>query len=118
MSIEGMWGFISGSVNAPDDMQDGGIVVLETNRVFGGDSAMAYVGRYEIDGENIRAEVKTWCWNPQYQGETVFGAGLKQENHVVLTGKINGDIIEGEIESVLAPGLRLKAGMRKFAELP
>jgi hypothetical protein len=53
MSIEALWTVRFGD---PQDLQ-GGVIVLETGRMFGGDSIYAYSGRFELDGNHVRAEL-------------------------------------------------------------
>jgi hypothetical protein len=119
MGIEGMWKFQSGSVQNPSELKWGGIVNLETDRVFGGDSAIAYRGTYQLDGKVVTAEVYAWQWNRDAGPVTnVFGMSGPIEHRVSLTGTIDGDVLEGEIWTDQAPGLRLPIRMEKIAELP
>lgn len=122
MSVEGMWAFLSGSAGAPEDLRDGGIVVLETGRVFGGDSAMAYVGTYEVAGSRITARVRSWTWNKHYAEsgmENVFGMTGSVDYHAVLEGERDGDdLVQGAIYPEGNPEFRLGAVLKKIADLP
>jgi hypothetical protein len=53
MSIEALWTVRFGD---PNELQ-GGVIVLETGRMFGGDSIYAYSGRFDLDGGSISAEL-------------------------------------------------------------
>lgn len=81
MSVEGMWKFQSGSLAEPETLRWGGIVVLETGRVFGGDSVLAYLGSYEVDRGNVSARVRSWTWN--------LDVGEEVENVFGMTGTID-----------------------------
>lgn len=45
------------------NMQDGGygVAILETGRIFGGDSSFVYIGDYEVKNGTVYASVK--CTN-------------------------------------------------------
>lgn len=121
MSVEGMWKFQSGSLDAPTDIRWGGIVVLETGRVFGGDSAMAYLGNYETDRGKIAAQVRSWVWNtdlPEEELANVFGMTGEIDYEVVIEGTLEGQEIKGFLWPKGADNLRLPARMVKIADLP
>lgn len=118
-SVEGMWALLSGSVNAPDDMRDGGIVVLETGRVFGGDSAMAYLGTYEFTDGTLNADVRSWKWNMHHSDTAnVFGMTGHINHQVVFEGIRDGDRLKGFIAPADAPESRLRAVLVKITDLP
>lgn len=119
MSVEGMWKFQSSSIAEPKTLRWGGIVVMESGRIFGGDSVMAYLGHYEVDRGAITANVRSWTWNFDVGESTnVFGMGGAIDYQVVLEGKVNGGVIEGDLWPKEMPGMRLKCRMEKIAELP
>jgi len=121
MSVEGMWKFQSGDYGNRQQPRWGGIVVLESGRVFGGDSVMAYVGTYAIDRGQIVADVRSWTWNrdiPEDEMSNVFGMTGPIDYQVRLTGKVEGGAIVGELWPVEAPDFKLAARMEKIAELP
>lgn len=119
MSVEGMWKFQSASAEDPGTLRWGSIIVLETGRVFGGDSAMAHVGVFEVSGGAIVAAVRSWVWNHDL-GEVanVFGMTGEIDYMVKLEGAIEGDTIAGVIYPEGRPELRLACRMEKIAELP
>lgn len=121
MSIEGMWGYLSGTNDEPNELHSGGILILETGKIFGGDSMMAYKGHYEADGERVTGDVDVWRWNHAQadEVENVFGMRGHQINHKVrLNGQRVGDLIVGSIETDALPGIQLRFQMLKFSELP
>ena len=120
MSVEGLWCFQTSSVADPTTYQDGGVVVLETGRVLGGDSAFAYVGDYEVSGSEIAARVRVYQWNKAYGDiETVFGMKGPDIDYVVhLRGKRDGDFIHGVIIPEQAPDAQLPIRMLFIQNLP
>lgn len=121
MSVEGMWQFQSASFEDPENLVWGGIVILESGRVFGGDSVMAYHGSYEVDRGVIIADVRCWTWNteiPEEQMANVFGMTGPIDYQVRLEGSHDGNKIEGAIWPVADPSLKLVAAMKKIADLP
>jgi hypothetical protein len=46
---------------------NGGVAVLETNRIFGGDSGYYYVGNYTIQDSQFEATVKIVKHNPTWE---------------------------------------------------
>lgn len=124
MTVEGMWQFQSGDLGNPTFLQWGGIVVLESGRVMGGDSHIAYLGSYETAQGSVRATVRTWTWNTDVPpGHNVFGIPttlMTRESPLVvmLQGNIDGSVIAGFLNAVGAPDQKLFARMTKIAELP
>ncbi len=120
-SVEGMWAFLSGTLEAPDDMRDGGIVVLETGRVFGGDSAMAYVGHFEVNGAKLTANIRSWTWNKvlaESGVENVFGMTGQIDYKVVFEGERHGDEIRGVLFPADAQEHKVLGVLKKITDLP
>lgn len=75
-----------------------GVVVLETGRIFGGDSSFLYIGHYHVDDGMLIAEVK--CTNdrkildsifPGLDAFTVQVSGAPSGEEFVLKGHVVGD---------------------------
>src|SRR5947209_6571635 len=86
MSFEGLWWFQTTSVQNPQAFQGGGVVVLETGRVLGGDSVYSYVGNFAVDAGVITATVRVRQYNPHVVAENVFGMVGPVDYMVTLTG--------------------------------
>src|SRR5215207_8497927 len=71
MNIEGMWAAYFGDVGG--EQLNSGVVVLETERLFGGDSMIAYLGSYTASGASVTATFDTWAYNPTIVVQTAFG---------------------------------------------
>ena len=120
MSIEGMWGLLTGQYDNPVSMDAGGVVTLETGRVFGGDGAMAYIGTYQVNGKQVTADATSWTWNPAYlKNPNVFGVTGEERISIGVEGTwVADNRIEGFVFMKNNPSVRLPAVMQKFAELP
>lgn len=115
MSFEGMWCFVSGDVHS-DLVASGGVVILDTQRIYGGDSAMAYFGRFATINGVINGEVESFRYNSLIEGIDVFGQEMGpvrsstfqaslQEN-----GLLVGTLIRGNVELPLI--------LKKLRDLP
>jgi hypothetical protein len=120
-SVEGMWKFQSGDLGDREKPRWGGIVVMESGKVFGGDSVMAYLGTYEVDRGKITADVRSWNWNTDLPADeviNVFGMEGPIDYQVRLEGDVTEGAINGAIWPVEQPDFKLRARMEKIAELP
>lgn len=114
-----MWKFQTAHVGEPEVMRWGGIVVLESGRVFGGDSVMAYLGTYEVDRDNVTARVRSWTWNFDVgDSENVFGMAGAIDYVALLDGTRKDRVITGHIAPEDYPEIKLPCRMEKIAELP
>ena len=107
-----------GDVVTPGVLRNGGVVVLETGKVFGGDSGYYYLGSYEVDGKgsSFKATGKVVKHNPAWHD--AFG-DTAQQFDIEMTGTIgtNG-IITGHIKRLDKPNVSLPLRLTKKATLP
>ena len=87
--------------------RNGGVAVLETNRVFGGDSGYYYLGTYAVKNDEITAKVHIVKHDPawgnafgdnsskfeidimgQFQGQDVFGIMRRVGTQITLPIKL------------------------------
>lgn len=109
--IEGLW-----SVDFFSNTGDfgAGIVVFETDRVFGGDSQYYYLGTYTVQNHIIKGAVKvTHFANDPY---SIFGKD--KEFHLNIEGKISDQVFEAQGYRIDNPDLRIGIRFTKRAELP
>ena len=110
--IEALW-----SVEFRSNLQivGSGIVVLETGRVFGGDSSMIYVGSYQVSGDDIKAKLHIHKY--AHALGMVSSTGLN-DYHLELAGKIDHEeiVLHGHVVGALNLQMVVKAVRR--AELP
>jgi hypothetical protein len=97
-SVEGLWCFLSGDIGSAV-MQTGGVVVLDSQRIHGGDVAMAYAGTYTYVDRTLQAEVEAFLYNPAFSGQfDVFGEPTGPVRKTTLVGDLTEDgFIVGEI---------------------
>lgn len=116
--LEALWGIYFGDAHAPG-MQPGnsnaGTVVLETDRVFGGDSQYYYLGRYEAKDGTITGEATITHFNGPIN--TAWGTADKQFK-VAFDGQIGENVIDGFMWPPQAPQMKLPIKMVRMAELP
>ena len=122
MSIEGMWAVYFG--DAGGGQVNSGVAVLETGRILGGDSMMAYLGNYVVSGGDVAGEVKIWAYNPHQVVVTAFGRMGTPEGVILnLEGKYDSHAgkmgeITGHLWETSNPQLKIPAKLAKVADLP
>lgn len=116
MSVEGMWCYVSGDVHS-EVLASGGMVILDTNRVYGGDSVMAYVGKYEVKDGTVTAHVESWPYNPHFAHlPDVFGEEGEHVRQSTVTGALNQ---AGQLVGHLTrKGVSLPIVLQKMHDLP
>lgn len=117
MSVEAMWTVEFVGLPGQEANFGAGVLVLETQRAFGGDSYMYYVGSYKVNGSQISIEVAVGYHNPA--GESVFGPQFRSFTLQGI-GTVSSDhtVIEWDASMQGHPQNKLKARFRRLAELP
>jgi len=91
-----------------------GVVVLETGRVFGGDSSFVYVGDYRVENGVLVAKVR--CTNDRKERDSIFAdmneytiqiEGIPNDREFVLKGHV-----------VENPAKKIEVKLTRRAELP
>jgi len=81
-----------------------GVVVLQGNKVWGGDSQFYYIGTYKEDGDKIEADVD--C--PHHAGAMSTAFGTNEANYSLkMDGQHKGDLVTGKIWLPGNPNLKL-----------
>lgn len=115
MTVEALWTVRFGD-GASDQELNGGVAVLETGRIFGGDSAYAYVGRYQVSGDELIGDLRVIMHNSSDDFVSLYNT-REPEFRVSFDVRRRDD---GSWEGVLAraghPNARLI--LRRLAELP
>jgi hypothetical protein len=114
MSLEALYVVQFGDVTATG-LRNGGVVILDSGRMLGGDSGYYYVGKYAIDGAAITAEIDVVKHDPLWIN--AFGDSAR-ELKIRLTGAVTGKTIAGYIERVDKPEIRLPVKLTWTAPLP
>ena len=114
-SVEAVWAVQFGTLMAPDQDREGGVLALFSNRMVGGDSVMAYVGNYQTDGTQITGKLMILRHNyPAGSDADYKDHELRFE--VALEGTFLDDEISGRL--MRQGKADAKLFMRKIAPLP
>ena len=85
MSLESLWTVEFTSVENGEARNFGaGVVVFETNRIFGGDTQFYYLGKYQTDHGNLECQVSV----KNYTDESFSIFGELTEFNIVVNGKV------------------------------
>ncbi len=112
MSVEAMWTL---RFSRDNEWINGGVLILDGGRMYGGTDHYYYEGRYEFVGNELRAELRC-AW---YSGsrETPFGDTLERYT-ARLTGVRTGSRMEGRMEREDRPEDTLHFELTRRANLP
>jgi T3SS negative regulator,GrlR len=117
LMIEAMYG-VEFTSNTNDGGLGYGVVILETGRIFGGDSSFVYVGSYTLEHGLIKAKVR--CTNDRGTMASVFESesGDFKEFNLQLEGQSEPKefILQGYI--IEHPEKTITAKLTLRAELP
>lgn len=113
--IEALYVVEFADILAPGKMRNGGVAVLETNRVLGGDSGYYYVGNYTIKDGQIDANVRIVKHNAVWAN--VFG-DASQSFNVKMQGTVSNGVMNGHMERLDRPGMRLPVRLTWKEDLP
>lgn len=115
-TMEGLYLVGFGDVALPGQpYRNGGVAVLETNRIFGGDSGYYYVGTFEVHGSRIEATVRVVKHDPNWIN--AFGDASTSFT-VKLQGSRSNGIIQGSMERTDMPGKQLPVRLTWKEPLP
>lgn len=95
--------------------RNGGVAVLETNRIFGGDSSYYYIGRYTIKDNHFEAKARIVKYNQNLPN--VFGDNSPSFN-INIQGQVNNGVLQGMMERLDKPGVRLPLRLTWKEDLP
>lgn len=114
-SVEALWLVNFGDYETPNEARNGGVLVLETERGFGGDSGYAYVGTYNVSSDKFEADISISRFNPEV--ESVWGPDVTElDVHASLTREDH--IMYGTMWPVVAPDQKLAVFLVRFRDLP
>ena len=90
-TVEALW---TATFAVPQGRKNGGVVVLDQGRVFGGDSQYYYEGRYEVEGDILTADFRAH----HYHGEPITSFGDRATIFQVFArGRYGGTEIKGDL---------------------
>jgi hypothetical protein len=124
MSIEALWALQFTGFNVGGGQiraaKSGGVIVIETNRIFGGDSWQFYTGSYERDSKTgkLTVRIQTGVHSTD-GGSSIFGGPPQVQ---VLTGVIQVSSDQQTATATLtvegSPHMSIYANLTRVAELP
>lgn len=116
MSIEALYAVRFGHVGTPNLGTNGGVVVLESSRLFGGDSWYAYTGTYRLEGDRVTGQLHAIKHFDQPGSQSAWGT---QENEfdVQFIARVNRDHTEAT-GTLSRHGNELGFRLVRVAELP
>lgn len=120
MSVEALWSVKFGHAGGGEMLdRNGGIVVLETNRVLGGDTWFAYVGSYSILAERVSGKIKIKRHNFDPDSTNAWNTDAN-EFEISFSVLLNGDRTQavGGMELIRGSMPALKLRLDRVAELP
>lgn len=117
MSVEGFW-LMRTTQHDSSEFTGPGVIVLDTGKLFGGDSAYYYNGNYSVEAGNMTGEVRVKT-HTDYDGLiNVFGM-VGVVNHVVFyDGAYDGNIIRGTMRTSRDGYPSLQFVMEKLDNFP
>lgn len=113
-SIEACWTVRVGDPRQRFEDLNGGVAVLESNRIFGGDGGFAYLGTYEVNGQELTAELQIIRHDPQV--ESMYGDALDTYSIILAARRVGDNLIQGVARRHGFPDAQVI--MRRLAELP
>ena len=111
MTVEGLWkiGFVSNNSTA-----GAGILVLETERIFGGDTSFYYLGHYTVKDGHLIGTATVKRYSPYLP--SVFPE--IEDFQLEIDGTFNTDSIKGIAKMAGVSNNELVFVMNKLADLP
>ena len=110
---EGLWTAQFGSTQ--HQVINGGVVVLEAGRLFGGDASHYYEGRYERFDNKIHAEFRV----VHYFGSPATAWGDTSPRFTaIMEGERKGEVITGKLSRPDMPGVFGDIIMQRRTNLP
>ena len=117
-SVEGMWLMRSSEIADTVNAQSPSVIVLESGKIFGGDSAYYYVGDYKVGVQHITGWVHTRTHTLYAEAENVFG----MRGAVDYKVDFSADMIDGVISGIMHPRAGEEVAqwfhMTRLADLP
>lgn len=91
-----------------------GVVIFETDRVFGGDATFYYVGTYEVKDGQIEGMIDI----RNYAGSNVSIVGVGNNFKLKISGKISAPVMELAGYRIDDPSIKFAVRLTRRADLP
>lgn len=115
--IEALWSvsFVSGGGQVQNNM-GAGVVVFETQRIFGGDSGYYYIGSYSLNTATMEINAEVTVTHYFGAPSSIFGQ-LRQFT-LVFQGKVESQAFSAEGHLKDDPERKISINLVKRSELP
>jgi hypothetical protein len=97
-SIEALWTVRFGAVGADVSEMNGGVAVMESGRMFGGDSAYAYLGKFNIEGSKVTGTLTIIRHNFSPDFASIYGTNEKHFPLTFSSTRVGDDRIVGRLQ--------------------
>lgn len=93
-----------------------GVLILDTNRILGGDSGSVWSGRYELKGNVFEFTANVINYRSDY--ESMYGSDMKRYS-VKGTGQVNADKTQIDFEASVVghPDKKMRGRFFRISEL-
>jgi len=91
-----------------------GVVVFETERIFGGDAKYYYLGKFKVKNQAVDADVEV----THYSGEPFSVFGHLNKFNLKVTGRVQVPRMELQGHLVENPNMEIMMRLNKIADLP
>jgi hypothetical protein len=109
--IEGLWSIEFGSNQG---IFGTGIVILERERIFGGDANYFYLGKYKVENNTLKAEVES----THYSGKPLSVVDSGTKLRFVFEGTADARIMYCKGYLASDPNIKVFANLIKRSDLP
>ena len=92
MQLEALWTISAASKNDTSAGHGSGVVIFETNRIFGGDGSFYYIGNFTCENGKLEANLRITRHSP---GDSIFGPGDEFDL------KLSGEYKEGASDFIV-----------------
>jgi hypothetical protein len=120
MSVEALWSVKFGHAGGGEMLhRNGGIVVLETDRILGGDTWFSYIGVYSTTGDQVLGKIKIKRHNFDPDSTDAWNTDAN-EFEISFSVLANGDRTQavGTMELIGGGMPAIKLRLDRIAELP
>ena len=113
-NVEACWTIKYGNPSSPITDLNGGVIVLESGRVFGAVSGYAYLGTYQIANGICSGSLSVIMHDPQVV--SMYGAQEPKSELSFQVERIDAQSMRGAIHRAGYPSATLR--LNRLAELP
>ncbi|WP_026202692.1 GrlR family regulatory protein [Bradyrhizobium sp. WSM2793] len=90
-----------------------GVVYVMDSKMRGGNSAFAFIGTYQGEGDSIKVKISTQRYNDDPSFKALFGT---DRITLALAGREDGDTAEFEGNALQAPGVAFRAVLSRISD--